>query len=218
MTAARFALALLASALVASASASAVAQMTAQMTAQVKVRTQAIKRAPPAPELAHAMPGTCETPDPNDPSGTSPQPMPEAVARMRYRILTTAQSGDPGKLVALMREGDVMPVFTRTQKLDPALVWKEAYPDSDGVEALSILATILESACARFAAGTPQETYVWPLVALLPPKALTPPQKVELFRIITGSDYQGMLEGGHYSFYRVGIAPDGAWRYFVPGR
>ena len=47
--------------------------------------------------------------------------------------------------------------------------------------------------------------------------ALTPQQKVELFRIVTGADYKDMLALGVYSFYRVGIGPDGAWHFFVAG-
>jgi hypothetical protein len=47
--------------------------------------------------------------------------------------------------------------------------------------------------------------------------ALTPPQKVELFRIVTGADYRDMLAFGAYSFYRVGIGPDGTWHFFVAG-
>jgi hypothetical protein len=234
---ARLILVVLASALTASASA----------VAQVKVRTEAIKRAPAAsaapapPELARgATSGTCETVDlsklnaktegdaevtgstrsdpPAADARSNPHPMPEAVARMRHRILTTARMGDPAKLVALMREGDVMPIFSRTQKLDPALVWKETYPDSDGLEALAILVTLLEGPCARVAADTPQETYVWPYVAAVPLQGLTPAQKIDLFRIITGADYQDMLESGRYDFYRVAIAANGVWRFFVSKR
>jgi hypothetical protein len=38
-----------------------------------------------------------------------------------------------------------------------------------------------------------------------------------LFRIITGADYKDMVEFGVYSFYRLGIAPDGTWQFFVAG-
>jgi len=37
----------------------------------------------------------------------------------------------------------------------------------------------------------------------------------ELFRVVTGSDYKGMLERGRYVFYQVGIGADGLWHYFV---
>jgi hypothetical protein len=117
--------------------------------------------------------------------------------------------------MALMRVNGGMPVFSHTQKQDPAAYWKEIYPDSDGVEILSILISILETQPARIDAGTPQETYVWPYFARLPVKSLTPVQKVELFRVVTGSDYKQMLERGRYVFYQVGIGPDGTWRYFL---
>jgi hypothetical protein len=51
----------------------------------------------------------------------------------------------------------------------------------------------------------------------VPLRRLTPEQKVELFRIVTGSDYKKMKEFGAYIFYRVGIAPDGTWHFFVAG-
>ncbi|HEY6259081.1 MAG TPA: hypothetical protein VIY51_25160 [Xanthobacteraceae bacterium] len=141
--------------------------------------------------------------------------LPPAVLRTRERILATARTGDLQKLVALMQAGGDMPAFTHTQKQDPTAYWKEIYPDSDGVEILSILITILETEPARTEAGTPQEMYVWPYFARLPIRSLTPAQKVELFQVVTGADYKGMLERGRYLFYQVGIGPDGAWRYFL---
>ena len=51
----------------------------------------------------------------------------------------------------------------------------------------------------------------------MPLDASTPEQKVELFRIVTGADYKDMIEFGAYSFYRVGIGPDGVWQFFVSG-
>jgi hypothetical protein len=195
--------------------------------AQRKVRTETIN--PPA---ATAPPSTNQfVPPAHDGSPHAPaieQPataaaeiaanlshLPPAVARMRDRILAAAHTGDLQTLMALMRANGGMPVFSHTQKQDPAAYWKEIYPDSDGVEILSILISILETQPARIDAGTPQETYVWPYFARLPVKSLTPVQKVELFRVVTGSDYKQMLERGRYVFYQVGIGPDGTWRYFL---
>jgi hypothetical protein len=59
--------------------------------------------------------------------------------------------------------------------------------------------------------------YLWPYFARMPIKSITPEQKVELFRLITGADYKDMTEFGAYVFYRLGIAPDGAWHFFVAG-
>jgi hypothetical protein len=141
--------------------------------------------------------------------------LPPAVLRTRDRILAAARTGDLQTLLSLMRANGSLPAFSHTQKQDPTAYWKENYPDSDGLEILSILITILETQPARIEAGTPQEVYVWPYFARLPIKSLTPAQKVELFRVVTGSDYKEMLQRGRYVFYQVGIGPDGTWRYFL---
>jgi hypothetical protein len=143
--------------------------------------------------------------------------LPAAVARTRERILTAARSGDLQKLVAVMQASQPMPVFSFSEDKDPAAFWKTTYPDSDGVEALSILLTILDTGFVHVDQGTPQEIYLWPYFARLPLKSLTPEQKVELFRIVTGADYKDMIDFGAYSFYRLGIAPDGTWHFFVAG-
>jgi hypothetical protein len=198
--------------------------------AQLKVRTETIR--PPAaattPPLANQFvppttdqPAAGETPPalPHGAAGpeiaTELSRLPPAVARTRDRILAAARSGELQALLTLMRANGSMPVFSHTQKQDPTAYWRESYPDSEGVEILSILISLLETQPVRIDAGTPQETYLWPYFARLPLKSLTPAQKVELFRVVTGSDYKDMLERGRYVFYQVGIGPDGTWRYFL---
>ena len=201
--------------------------------AQVKVRTETIRPptaavtppsanqfVPPAADTgAGIRPG--EPPAPAAPKGAGGEfatdfaRLPAAVLAARARILATARTGDLQQLVALMHASGDMPAFTHTHRQDPAAYWKEIYPDSNGVEILSILISILQMEPVRVEAGTPQEMYVWPYFARLPITSLTPEQKVELFQIVTGADYKGMLERGRYVFYQVGIGPDGAWRYFI---
>jgi len=196
--------------------------------AQAKVRTETIR--PPAatpPSTQFVPPGQGGSPDARAAerpaaAGETPAPpaadlvqLPPAVQRMRDRILAAARTGDLPTLLALMRANGNMPIFSHTQKQDPAAYWKENYPDSEGIEILSILISILDTQPVRVDAGTPQETYVWPYFARLPVKSLMPAQKVELFRVVTGSDYKEMLERGRYVFYQVGIGPDGTWRYFL---
>jgi hypothetical protein len=209
--------------------------------AQLKVRTETIR--PPAaatmpPSINQFVPPAQEgganarTTDPQAAAGEAPPAatqggaaspeittdlarLPPAVSRMRDRILAASRTGDLHRLLALMQANGNMPVFSHTQKQDPTAYWKETYPDSEGVEILSILITILDTQPVRVDAGAPQEMYLWPYFARLPIKALTPAQKVELFRVVTGSDYKDMLERGRYVFYQVGIGPDGTWRYFV---
>jgi len=186
--------------------------------AQNKVRTETIR--PPAPgsqtfkNEGHAVdPSAAAMPE----IITDQARLPPAVARMRERILAAARSGDLGRVVAVMKTGTAMPVFSFSDDSDPIAFWKANYPDSEGVEALSILINVLETGFVHVDVGTPQEIYLWPYFARLPLKSLTPAQRVELFRIVTGADYKEMVEFGVYSFYRLGIAPDGTWQFFVSG-
>ena len=71
--------------------------------------------------------------------------LPPAVARSRERILAAARTGDLQQLVTMMQASDPMPVFSFTGDKDPIAFWKANYPDSAGIEVLSILSTILET-------------------------------------------------------------------------
>jgi hypothetical protein len=210
---------ILVTALLAGAAAPAQELARDQKLAQNKVRTETIR--PPAPgeqkfrNEGHVVePGAIgKLPE----VITNPARLPPAVARTRERILAAALSGELLKLFAVMKEAPTLPVFSFSEDSDPVSFWKTNYPDSDGVEALSILINVLEAAFVHVDVGTPQEIYLWPYFARIPLKALTPQQRVELFRIVTGADYKDMVEFGVYSFYRIGIAPDGTWQFFVAG-
>jgi hypothetical protein len=56
--------------------------------------------------------------------------------------------------------------------------------------------------------------YIWPYFARYPVGELTPPQLVELFKLVYAGDYEDMLAYGLYTSFRAGISPDGTWRYF----
>jgi hypothetical protein len=164
-------------------------------------------KTPPAPTMAAAIPEVI----------TDLSQLPEPVARTRDRILAAARTGELGRLVAVMQSGETLPIFSLGSGQDPITYWKSNYPDSNGIEILATLIDILETPVVHVDAGTPQETYVWPYFARMSLKTLTPAQKVELFKIVTGSDYKDMLAAGAYNFFRVGIGRDGSWRFFVTG-
>jgi hypothetical protein len=194
-----------------------------QAFAQNKVRTETIR--PPAaaaPDAASKPSARVTPPNPQFP-GNAPEiitdlsRLPAPVARTRERILAAAQSGDLQKLLTTMQMNETMPIFSFSNEKDPVAFWKTNYADSDGVEVLSILVTILQTGFVHVDQGTPQEMYLWPYFTRMPVKNLTPEQKVELFRIITGNDYKDMLDFGAYIFYRLGIGPDGTWHFFVAG-
>ncbi|HEV2956893.1 MAG TPA: hypothetical protein VGX95_12300 [Xanthobacteraceae bacterium] len=143
--------------------------------------------------------------------------LPAPVARMRARIIEAARTGDLDKLVTVMQTNETMPIFSFANERDPIAYWRTNYPESGGLEVLSTLLEILDMGFVHVDAGTPQDMYVWPYFAYVPLKELTPAQKVELFKIVTGSDYRAMQDFGAYIFYRLGIAPDGTWHFFVSG-
>ena len=143
--------------------------------------------------------------------------LPAPVALMRERILAAARSGRLDQLVAVMRANDLMPIFSLNDDKDPIAYWKANYPDSEGVEILATVIDILDAGFVHVDAGTPQEIFLWPYFARMPLKELTPEQKVELFKIVTGADYRDMLDFGAYNFYRLGIGSDGTWHFFVTG-
>jgi hypothetical protein len=199
--------------------------------AQIKVRTQ-IVRPPGQPGTTDkdthsddaAVTGTVAAPQLNAAPSAPPREvitdfskLPPAVASTRARILAAARTGRIDALVAVMQAADMLPIFTLGDDKDPTAYWRRNYPDSQGVEVLAILVEILETGAVHVDAGTPEEMYVWPYFARVPLASLTPAQKVELFKFVTGGDYKDMLKAGAYNFFRLGIGQDGAWRFFVTG-
>jgi hypothetical protein len=159
-----------------------------------------------------------------DPEGPPPeivydlQRLPEPVKRMHQLIVEACKSGDLEKLRPLIGSGDSQTQLTLGEiDGDPIDFVRQLAGDDQGQEILAILAEILEAGYVRVDAGTPEELYVWPYFFALPLEKLTPPQRVELFRIVTAGDFEEMKSIGAYLFYRVGITPEGRWSFFVAG-
>lgn len=142
--------------------------------------------------------------------------IPQAVARMRELIVEAAASGDIERLRPLLGKG---PTQTQVGEngTDPVEMLRELSGDPEGVEILAILLDVLSTGFVHVDKGTPEEMYVWPYFTEKSLSSLTLPEKVDLFRIVTAGDVAGMEEGGNYNFYRVGITPDGQWKFFTAG-
>jgi hypothetical protein len=142
--------------------------------------------------------------------------LPEPVRRMRELIVEAAASGDIEQLRMLTNPG---PRQTQVngEISDPIEAMKSFSGDPEGLEILAILLDILSTGAARLDAGSPEEVYVWPYFAGKSLVTLTPPERVELLRIVTAGDLMGMEEGGNYNFYRLAITPDGEWKSFTGG-
>lgn len=176
-----------------------------------------IEQEPAAP----ATPGA-EGSDPIDSSGLppilrNPAELPEAVRLMREQLIAAAKSGDIERLRPLMQEQPEPPSVAYGDPGDPINYLKALASDADGREVLAILLEVLESGFVHVGQGTAEEFYVWPYFAQYPLETLSPEQLVELFTLLTAADYEDMRSYGTYTFFRVGIAPDGRWLFFLAG-
>lgn len=144
--------------------------------------------------------------------------LPEPVRRMHDLIVEACKSGDIEKLRPLIGSGPSMTQLSLTEIDGDAIDFlKSLSGDSEGQEILAIMEEVLNAGYVHLDAGTPQELYVWPYFFALPLDKLDARQRVELFKLVTAGDYDDMKQFGAYIFYRVGIAPDGRWIFFVAG-
>lgn len=143
--------------------------------------------------------------------------LPDPVRQMRERIIAAAKTGSIEALKPLFGTGDSATEVGGDADTDPITFLKSLSGDGEGREVLAILLDILDAGYVHLNAGTPNEIYAWPYFFAYPIDKLTPQQTVELFRIMTAGDFEDMKSYGAYIFYRVGIAPDGRWRFFVAG-
>ena len=144
--------------------------------------------------------------------------LPEAVQKMRVALVEAAASGDIERLRPLLSTGDEpTQISIGDTPQDPIAALKSISGDPEGREILAILLDVISTGAALVDKGTPNATYVWPYFAEKRLDSLSPPEIVELYRIVTAGDVADMQEFGGYNFYRIGISPDGKWRFFVAG-
>jgi hypothetical protein len=181
------------------------------------------RETPAQPEPANPADGGVANPrvDPDQPMPEviyDLERLPEPVRRMRNLIVEACKSGDIEKLRPLIGTGGSMTQLSLTEPDgDPIAFLKSLSGDSEGQEILAIMEEVLGAGYVHLDAGTPQELYVWPYFFALPLDKLDARQRVELFKLVTAGDYENMSQFGAYIFYRLGIAPDGRWAFFVSG-
>ena len=144
--------------------------------------------------------------------------LPEPVQRMRRLILEACKAGDIEALRPLLgpEAGSTQISFGGVEG-DPIDFLRNLSGDDEGHEILAILSEVLKAGFVHLDVGEPGEIYVWPYFFAVSLETLTPPQRVELFTIVTAGDYEEMKTYGTYNFYRVGITPEGEWLFFVAG-
>ncbi|GAB4349575.1 MAG: hypothetical protein Kow0026_05030 [Oricola sp.] len=170
------------------------------------------------PDNPLAMPGGTLPTTAEPVIGGAVEELPEPVRQMREKIMKATREADYEALRPLLGTGpEATQLSYGTIDGDPIDFIRGLSGDPEGYEILAILEEVLEAGYAVFDPGTPNEIYVWPYFVATSLDDLTPTQRVELFKLVTSGDYEEMRSFGAYVFYRVGITPDGKWRFFVAG-
>ncbi len=143
--------------------------------------------------------------------------LPAPVRETRAALIAAAEGGDIEALRPVIEAQAQPPAFGAAPEEDPVAFMRTMAGDRDGRETLAILIEILDAGYAHLDPGTETELYLWPYVAAIPFAEMTPAQEVDLYKIITPFDRESMEAYGRYTYYRLGIAPDGAWRFFLAG-
>ena len=183
---------------------------------------------PSAPSVSTPAPTVTVTPPSSDDNGqgqdaNAPQvfygeaDLPAPVKELRQKLIAAIKTGELESLRPIIAANGQTPELSGGDSDDPIATLKLLAGDPKGREILAIMEDVLEAGYVHVDVGTPQEAYVWPYFARYPLNKLTGPQMVELFRLITAGDFQDMQDKGVYSFYRLGISPDGKWQFFEDG-
>ena len=140
--------------------------------------------------------------------------LPDPVKRMLGRIADAAQSGEIETMRAVLESNELKPMVAAAHVDDPIAFWKKESADGSGRDVLAAMLDVMSSGYVRTGEG-PDEMYVWPYFAETGLSALTPSQEVELYRVVPPERAAAMKRSGKYGYYRLGIAPNGVWHYFL---
>ncbi len=131
---------------------------------------------------------------------------------MRRSIVAAARACDFDRLSELAEAGTFTYSFGAGD--DPAAYWRDAEKEGDPLAAL--VHFLNQPFAARPAGGVTQ--YVWPRAYAYESWEAVPPEARHELRPVYGEkDFERFGRFGSYSGYRVGIAADGDWVFFVSG-
>jgi len=153
-------------------------------------------------------------------SGQSPEvlydfnALPDPVKRMLEQIAAAAQSGEIENMRPVFESNELKPMVAAAYVEDPIAYWKKQSADGTGRDVLAAMLNVMSAGYVRVGQAG-DEMYVWPYFAETDLAQLTPSQEVELYRMAAPSLAVPMKKGGKYSYYRLGISPNGVWHYFI---
>lgn len=140
--------------------------------------------------------------------------LPDPVKATIERIATAAETGEIENMRPVLESNELKPIVADAYVADPIGFWKKQSVDGSGRDVLAAMLDVMSSGFVRVGEGK-DEIYIWPYFAAADISKLTPPQEVELYRVVPPSLAAPMKQDGKYSYYRLGISPSGVWHYFL---
>ncbi len=137
-----------------------------------------------------------------------PSTLPDAVAGTHAALLEAAESGSYEELRPLVPESGFAYTFGAPVEGGPIAFWQSLESEMPPIEAL---AEIL-----RMPYTLSRGTYVWPFAYDVADAGELSQHEQELLEPLGPLDSL-FVPGPGYLGWRAGIAPDGAWRFFVAG-
>ena len=142
--------------------------------------------------------------------------LPPPVWRMAKAIFEASQSDSLEALRMPIEMNEMPPSFgaTAIDTADPVEQLRSLSTSGEDEEILNALFGTLTSGFVHVGQNTPYETFVWPYFAYYPISSLNSEQREELRQLLPPEVYQQTVQSGQYSYFILGISPDGVWQYF----
>lgn len=145
-----------------------------------------------------------------EPEIISTESLPDLTLNMYTALLEAASNGDLEEVRDLFESNELAPVLSEEHISDPLAYWKKTSQDGTGRDIMASLAEVLSLPPVKTKAGH----FIWPYLAALPLKTLTPKQQIDLFRLVGPKQAIEMLNSGTYTYYQTEIGKDGTWHHF----
>ncbi|MCC0058746.1 MAG: hypothetical protein H6886_05680 [Hyphomicrobiaceae bacterium] len=139
---------------------------------------------------------------------------PKLVQRILKMIILAAETGDIEEMRAVLESNELKPMVAAKHIDDPIAYWKEQSVDGTGRDILATMLNMLSTGFVLTGEGN-DAMYVWPYFAEADLTELSPRQQVELYRLVPPKQAKAMIASGKYAGYRLGVAPNGIWHYFL---
>ncbi len=144
--------------------------------------------------------------------------LPRPVAEMLDAIQSAVASGEIEELRTAIEWNELPPAFGPDQTDEPIEFLKQASADKSGRQMLAIMADLLSVGPARQPLGRdPENTdvFIWPYLAERPIDELSPPEQVDLYRIVPADVVDTIRQKKRWTWYRLVIGADGTWHAFM---